>query len=47
MDKEILALIGKLYLDLYRQSSYIEALTAKISELEAATVPENKTKTKT
>lgn len=35
MDKEIVTLIGKLYIDIYRQGNYIEALTAKISELES------------
>ena len=35
MDKEILTLIGKMYIDIYRQGNYIEALNAKIAEFEA------------
>lgn len=35
MDKEILAVIGKLYLDVIGLNNYIEALKNKISELES------------
>lgn len=35
MDKEILALIGKLYVEIYTLSNFSETLKAKIKELEA------------
>lgn len=35
MDKEALALIGKLYVDIYNLSAYTESLKARISELES------------
>lgn len=35
MDKEILAVIGKLYLDTFSMATYIETLKARVTELES------------
>jgi hypothetical protein len=35
MDKEVLAVIGKLYLDTFSMASYIETLKARVTELES------------
>jgi len=34
MDKEVLAVIGKLYLDIFSLNNYVESLKARVSELE-------------
>ena len=36
MDKEILVVIGKLYLELYTLGNYAESLKNKVTELEKA-----------
>lgn len=41
MDKEVLAIIGKLYLDLYSLNEYAESLKKRVGELEALIPPIN------
>lgn len=35
MDKDVLAIIGKLYLDTFTLNNYVESLKSTIAELEA------------